>query len=524
MRRPRSTGRVTDTVSRAFLFLYQHPLWESQGNIVLKTMAIIKIGRSSANDVVIDSPVVSSQHASISISDTGDIVIKDLNSSNGTFVNGERINSHILKPDDNVRLANIPFNWQKVLNDYKEKTKISEHKSAIIPPDVVNQKLVGKGGVADIVFPYDDVSRKHAFLCQKANGEIQIIDNNSTNGTYVNGLKVDSCVLKRGDKVLIAKKYSLDWEKEFGVGKQNMLKLFVAAVAAILIILAGTIGYLRNRPWEPEDIYSCYKNSVVLIVQNSCYQVTANGRSLGSYYEGLGVLDECHLDSDGDLAVGGVSASGTGFFISTDGQIMTNKHVLYPVGNDKKDAEIIKRQVQSILRQVRGLAPLAEYVEVKYRLKEVCIARNDSYVNSSSDLIPCSVFKVSDNDDLDIAIIQINNKQTPSDVTHLVNIDDYVKGDGLKIGKKVYTIGFPYAFTLGDTSIGLEANNQSGEITQERGEYTYGHNITIQHGASGSPVFNEYGKFAGVIVSGFLGISQGYNHAINPEPINKFTK
>lgn len=488
-------------------------------------MALIKIGRSSVNDVVIDSPVVSSQHASLTVSGTGDIVIKDLNSSNGTYVNDERITSHVLKPGDTVRLANISFNWQKAINDYKEKTKISSSsKSVVIPPDVVRQKIVGKNGWADIVYPHDDVSRKHAFLCKRSNGEILIIDNNSTNGTYVNGVKVDYCKLKRGDKVLIAQKYPLDWEREFGTSDRHLWKHLAAAVAAVAIIIAGIAYYLINKAWEPTEIYTYYKNSVVLIVQNSCYQVTVNGRSLGAYYKGLEVLDECHLDSDGDLAHGGVTASGTGFFVSSDGRIMTNKHVLFPMGNDKNDADIIKRQVQSFLRQSRKLAPLAEYVEVTYKLKEVRIARNDSYVNTATDLTPCSVYKVSDNDDLDIAIIQVNNKRTPSDVEHIVDIDDYVKGDGLRIGKKVFTIGFPYAFTMGDTSVGLEANNQSGEITQERGEYTYGHNITIQHGASGSPVFNEYGKFAGVIVSGFLGISQGYNHAINPEPINRFTK
>lgn len=486
-------------------------------------MALIKIGRSSINDVVIDSPVVSSQHASINLFDSGDIVIKDLNSSNGTFVNEERITSQHLKSGDKVRLANVPFNWEKAINEYKEKTKISEDKCVIIPSNVAKQKMVGKGTSADIVLPYDEVSRKHAFLCKKNNGEILIIDNNSTNGTYVNGIRVDSCKLKKGDKVLIAKKYALDWEKEFGSANRNILVPIIAAVIATVLIIGGALFYF-NRPWSPSGIYDYYKKSVVLIVQNSCYQVTANGKSLGDYLDGLEALDECHLDSDGDIAIGAISSSGTGFFISSDGQIMTNKHVLYPVGNDKKEAEVIKRQVQSSLRQIRSLAALADYIEVEYKLKEVRIARNDSYVNSVSDLIPCSVLKVSNNDELDIAIIQINNKQTPTDVEHIVDIGDYVRKDGLKVGKKVFTIGFPYAFTMGDTSIGLEANNQSGEITQERGEYTYGHNITIQHGASGSPVFNEYGKFAGVIVSGFLGISQGYNHAINPDPIIKFVK
>ena len=80
------------------------------------------------------------------------------------------------------------------------------------------------------------------------------------------------------------------------------------------------------------------------------------------------------------------------------------------------------------------------------------------------------------------------------------------------------------SFIIGTTSEGLEANNQSGEITQVRGRYEYGHNITIHQGASGSPVFDRTGRFAGIIVSGFLGVSQGYNQAIQPDPVLEFVE
>ena len=46
--------------------------------------------------------------------------------------------------------------------------------------------------------------------------------------------------------------------------------------------------------------------------------------------------------------------------------------------------------------------------------------------------------------------------------------------------------------------------------------------ITIERGASGSPVFDKYGKFAGIIVSGYLGLSQGYNHSVQPVPARNF--
>ena len=75
---------------------------------------------------------------------------------------------------------------------------------------------------------------------------------------------------------------------------------------------------------------------------------------------------------------------------------------------------------------------------------------------------------------------------------------------------------------VGLTDLGVEANNQNGTITQERDEYVYGNNINILPGASGSPVFDKHGRLCGVVVSGFLMISQGYNHAILPDVIDDF--
>ena len=45
-------------------------------------MRIIKIGRSSVNDIVLSDLTVSSSHAIIEIQDDGQVFIKDLNSKN----------------------------------------------------------------------------------------------------------------------------------------------------------------------------------------------------------------------------------------------------------------------------------------------------------------------------------------------------------------------------------------------------------------------------------------------------------
>ena len=50
----------------------------------------VQIGRSSENDIALKSPVVSRKHA-ILVSNIGQISVIDLGSSNGTFIDGHRI-------------------------------------------------------------------------------------------------------------------------------------------------------------------------------------------------------------------------------------------------------------------------------------------------------------------------------------------------------------------------------------------------------------------------------------------------
>jgi hypothetical protein len=62
------------------------------------------LGRHKNNDISVADPKVSSFHARIDRSPHG-FVLVDLNSRNGTFVNGKRIESGVLKTGDEVRLG-----------------------------------------------------------------------------------------------------------------------------------------------------------------------------------------------------------------------------------------------------------------------------------------------------------------------------------------------------------------------------------------------------------------------------------
>ena len=159
-------------------------------------MRVIKVGRNPVNDVVVSDPGVSSQHAVITVSSSGIVCIKDLNSKNGTFVNSMRIQNQVqLSNGDKVKLGNTSIDWNRIIQQ-PEKTVVSAGKGqVIIPPDVKDRRSIGRSSEAQVRLNFDDVSSEHAILCQRSNGDVLIIDNNSTNGTYVNGNRISSHVL-----------------------------------------------------------------------------------------------------------------------------------------------------------------------------------------------------------------------------------------------------------------------------------------------------------------------------------------
>lgn len=74
-------------------------------------MKIITIGRGAANDIVINDPQASRAHCQI-IYGEGVYTIVDLNSTNGTYVNGvRRTGSTRLNPNDIVRIGNSTLPW-----------------------------------------------------------------------------------------------------------------------------------------------------------------------------------------------------------------------------------------------------------------------------------------------------------------------------------------------------------------------------------------------------------------------------
>jgi pSer/pThr/pTyr-binding forkhead associated (FHA) protein len=76
--------------------------------VVIKEVQITKdkttLGRRPYNDIVIDNLAVSGEHATIQMAG-GEVAIEDLNSTNGTYVNGKAIKKQTLQNGDSIEIG-----------------------------------------------------------------------------------------------------------------------------------------------------------------------------------------------------------------------------------------------------------------------------------------------------------------------------------------------------------------------------------------------------------------------------------
>lgn len=86
----------------------RHPIIDIDGQQYLLTGAVTIIGRGTEADLVVDDSGVSRRHLEITVTPRGTIA-RDLGSTNGTFVNGERVTSARLNDGDRVTIGRISF-------------------------------------------------------------------------------------------------------------------------------------------------------------------------------------------------------------------------------------------------------------------------------------------------------------------------------------------------------------------------------------------------------------------------------
>lgn len=168
-----------------------------------KILQIISIGKALDNDKVINNPYVSRKHALLKIY-SNKIVIEDLNSTNGTYVNGTRITIAEVKPTDEVEFSKeYKTTIANIINEtkgIKRETKEFNKEAGVNKPDEV--LFIGRLPENDIVINNVKVSRRHAKL-ERYGDKWHIEDLGSLNGTFVNSVKIKRAFVTSKDLITI---------------------------------------------------------------------------------------------------------------------------------------------------------------------------------------------------------------------------------------------------------------------------------------------------------------------------------
>lgn len=88
-----------------------------------------RIGRASFNQIIIDHPTISDTHCQIEVTSAG-AVLRDLGSTNGTFVNGELIQQVDLQSGQLLQLGDVQFTFEQSLPPV-DSTKVESTRSPL---------------------------------------------------------------------------------------------------------------------------------------------------------------------------------------------------------------------------------------------------------------------------------------------------------------------------------------------------------------------------------------------------------
>lgn len=121
----------------------------SMDGLVLKEIPLAKermsIGRRASNDIQIDNLAISGEHAAV-VTILNDSFLEDLNSTNGTLVNGQPVKKHFLKNNDVIEMGKYKLKYiaEQVVSsepsDY-EKTMVLRANSELRAPEVVQPSI-----------------------------------------------------------------------------------------------------------------------------------------------------------------------------------------------------------------------------------------------------------------------------------------------------------------------------------------------------------------------------------------------
>ena len=488
-------------------------------------MKLIRIGNSPQCDLKLDSEYVSALHAEMTILDDGQIILEDKNSRNGTMVGNKKIEPGKevnVQRGDLITFADTQLVWARI----PAAEKLSNYKA------VYN---IGSNYRNDIILNSQTVSRYHASIRIGKDGKVYIRDNGSRNGTMVNGVKITPNKderIKKGDNVVCGAEDITDQIIPL-IPKNNLLKYAGIAIGALLLALIIGFGVkaINKGDSSPDMDPTIYRPATVYVRACYHYVVIFKDNPMPDVW-------------DGKIEFTATPYQATAFFLDSLGRMGTNRHVAVPWEyRDKNVENYIRQQIEDLRPTDKTAEAINEFIstpfgeKVKLYAIKTCsteaaaistiikvtdrIRKSDFEISGEIDYMTvgypgnyythedefqrCNVIKVSDNPDIDLAILQLNNKTTPKNIKKVFSPETFFEGRLEPQKDVLYTTGYPAGIGWGqdDKTKSLEPNIRETKCSKEPGKYDFEFQSNSIGGSSGSPVFNKKGQLVGVLHSGY---------------------
>ena len=540
-------------------------------------MKIIKIGSSQSCDLVLDSQYVSSLHAEMTILDDGQIILEDKNSKNGTTVGNKKIEPGRevnVQRGDRISFADVPLVWAKVpiaekLTAYKSVYNIgSNYRNEMIVNSQTVSRFhasvrVGKDGK---VYIHDNGSRNGTMV----NG-VKIAANKDVR-------------IKKGDNIVCGTEDVTD-QIAAVMPKTNMTMIYGIAGVIGALILIGLIYALwpsgKTEPAPGPDTTFVASTTSSTNITPEQYRNTVV--YVGAQYHYIAEFEDNPMPDSWNGKFEDIAAqqpySATAFFLDRKGYMGTNRHVAVPweyrsAEEDNRVREQVEYRIEliyrackyyqngdkrllesskgrdfserrmeefaqtdlfkSIIKHIQGypnwLGELNKVIDRMHRSRYSITGAIDyimvGYAGRNythlDEFQRCDVVADSKDKEIDVALLQLNDKKTPEEVTQVFSPSNFNTERLVPLKDKLFTIGYPagLSWALDKRAKSLEPSIKETKCSKEPSKYDFELQEQSVGGSSGSPIFNEAGQLVGILWGG-TSIAGGFTKAMHSKYLKK---